>query len=111
MIFNETVQIILLICLLIVGFTLLSLSLSRHYSHVANKRQRLSTKMTLVYRGVGYSLLIASTALSISTWDIALALVYWFATSSLVTLVLSFILSFKPQWLVFATLDRYKRAR
>jgi len=104
MIFSEPVLIILLILLLMVGFTLLSLSLSRHYSHVTDKRQRLANKTKLLLRFIGYSLLIISAIISEKVWGIALGGVYWFATTMLVATVLSIILTYKPRWLSFIPL-------
>ncbi len=101
MIFSETVLIILLIFLLMVGFTLLSLSLSRHYSHVTDKQQRLSKKTKLLFRFIGYSFLIMAVIISVNIWGIALGAVYWFATTTLVATVLSMILTYKPRWLSF----------
>jgi len=108
MILSETVlMILLLICLLMVAFTLLSLSLSRHYRHVTNKRTRLTRKNILMVRFIGYSFLIAAAIISINIWGIVLGLVYGFATTTLVTIVLSAILTFKPRLLSFIPLSLY----
>jgi hypothetical protein len=107
MTFNEIILTILIL-LLTIGFTLLSLSLSRHYSHVSNKRQRLGKSAILLFRFIGYSFLIAAAILSISFWGIALGLVYLFATTTLVAIVLSTILTFKPRWLSLIPLSLQK---
>lgn len=98
---NETVLIILLILVLMTGYTLLSLSLSRHYSHVTDKRQRLPKKTKLLFRAIGYSLLILAALISVNLWGIVLGGVYWFTTTTLVTIVISILLSFKPRLLSF----------
>jgi hypothetical protein len=105
MIWNETaLLVLLLIFLLIVAFTLLSLSLSRHYSDVTNKRQRLSQNFILLFRLVGYGFLLASVTLSVSLWGLGLGLVYCFGTATVVVILLSMILTFKPKWLLFIPL-------
>jgi hypothetical protein len=105
MIWNETVLLVLLlILLLIVAFTLLSLSLSRHYSDVTNKRQRLPQHFILLFRFVGYGFLLVSVTLSITLWGLGLGLVYCFGTATIVVTLLSMVLTFKPKWLSFIPL-------
>jgi len=87
--------------LLVFGFTLLSLSLPRHYSQVYNERQQLSVRILWRLRISGYILIIASMILAINTWGVALGLVYWFAYATPVTFFLSLVFAFKPRWLAF----------
>ena len=86
------------------GFTLISLSLARHYGQVNKKRKQLSTRLLWVYRLSGYVLLLAGVVLAIYVWGIMLGLVYWLAYATLVTFLLSLILAFKPNYLSFLLL-------
>jgi len=92
-------MILLLLPLLMIAFVFLSLSLSRHYSDVTDKRQHLPKNIALLFRLIGYSFFIAATVLSVNFWGVALGLVYWFGTATLVVLALSLILTFMPKWL------------
>lgn len=94
------------IILLTLGFTLLSLSLPRHFHQVSYcktniKRKQFTTRHVWIFRGCGYALLFTSIFLTTQERGITLGLVYWFASATLVTLLLSLILSFKPRWLAF----------
>ena len=92
------------ILLLALGFSLLSLSMSRHYTQVINSRQRLSTKAVWLYRLLGYGILIAGLVLALMFWGVTLGLVYWFGTAMLVVLPLSLTLTYKPHWLLMIPL-------
>ncbi|MEI6893044.1 MAG: DUF3325 domain-containing protein [Colwellia sp.] len=92
-------SIILQIILLLLGFTLLSLSMSRHFSQVTNKRQRLAKSTVWLFRMLGYGLIIVSVLVAINAWGVVLGLVYCFGTAMLVTLLLSLILAYRPRWL------------
>ena len=89
------------ILVLIFGFILLSLSLTRHYNRVTEQRVRLSKRVMLVFRLGGLSLLIIAIILAVNIWGVALGLVYWFALATLVILLLSMLLTYKPQYLFF----------
>ncbi len=89
------------IVLQLIGFSLLSLSMSRHYSHVVNRRQRIPKITMWLLRVVGYGMLLTAVILAINSWGMALGLVYCFATATLVTILLALLLTYKPYWLSF----------
>lgn len=88
------------VLLLSLSFVLLSLSLSRHYSHVMGKRFRLPNKTKWLYKGTGYCLLIIALIFSIYGWGVTLGLVYFLGSIMLISFLLSLILSYKPHWLI-----------
>ena len=92
------------ILLFIAAFTLLSLSISRHYSQVTNSRQRLNKKQVWLFRFNGYCLIVLAMYLAISAWGVTLGLVYCCGTAMLVALTVSLILSYRPRWLSFITM-------
>ncbi len=94
-------SILIELILLMFGFILLSLSLSRHYNKVHNKHSQLSTRTLWIFRVSGYALLLTSIILGINLWGLTLGLVYWFASAMLIALLITLILSFKPHWLSF----------
>lgn len=86
--------ILLQIILQLLGFTLLSLSLQRHFNDVFSQTQRLKKSTCLLFRCIGFTLLIVTTVNAISTWGAALGLVYAFATATLVATVLAVLLAY-----------------
>ncbi|MFY8328235.1 DUF3325 domain-containing protein [Pseudoalteromonas sp. ZZD1] len=86
--------ILLQIILQLLGFTLLSLSLQRHYNDVIGQARRLKKSTYLLFRCLGIALLIVATANAIYTWGTALGLVYVFATATLVATTLAILLAY-----------------
>lgn len=76
------------------GFALLSLSLQRHYSDVFGQAQRLKKRSNILFRYVGFTLLVVATVNAIYTWGTALGLVYAFATATLVATTLAILLAY-----------------
>jgi hypothetical protein len=90
------------ILLQLLGFALLSLSISRNYSKViksANKRQ--SKRTTWVFRACGYSLLILAVFSALNTWGLALGLVYSFAIATLTASFIVILLTYKSHYFTF----------
>lgn len=87
------------ILLQLLGFTLLSLSLSRHYSQVINNAIRPTKRMILGMRISGYILLFLAVFFALNSWGVALGLVYSFATVTLVATLLTTLLTYKPNYL------------
>ena len=92
------------ILLLIFGFALLSLSMSRHYNDVMVRRQRLTKNTILLFRVIGYSSLIIAAIVAVNVWGLALGLVYWFGTATLVTTLLSLTLTYHAHCLLLILL-------
>ncbi|GHE95979.1 DUF3325 domain-containing protein [Thalassotalea profundi] len=84
--------------ILFLGFLCLSLSLSRHYNQVAPKK-RLSTRNLWLYRISGYILLLLAGIYAVYEWGFTLGLVYWCAIATIVSLLITLTLTFKPRWL------------
>ena len=85
--------------LLLLGILFLSLSLSRHFNQVASKK-RLSTRNFWLYRISGYIFLLLAGIYAADVWGLTLGLVYWCAISTVVSLLITLTLTFKPRWLV-----------
>lgn len=90
--------------LLMLGFIMLSLSMSRHYCHVTDKQLLLTKNNVWVFRTIGYSLLIIAIILAVIYWGVALGLVYCFGTTTLASIMLSMILTYRSHWLAFIPL-------
>lgn len=89
------------ILLQLLGFTLLSLSLSRHYSQVINNAIRPTKRMIFGMRISGCILLFFAVFFALKSWGVALGLVYSFATATLVATLLAILLTYKPHYLTF----------
>ncbi|MCL1045328.1 DUF3325 domain-containing protein [Shewanella electrodiphila] len=89
------------ISLQLLGFTLLSLSLSRHYDQVINSVKRPSKPIVWTLRLSGYGILLLAIIQGIKSWGLALGLVYSFATATLVATLLAMLLTYKPHYLTF----------
>ena len=87
--------------LLALGFIMLSLSMQRHYKQVARRGDTYCNRLEWLLRLSGYCILIISGALALNVWGIALGIVYWCAIATLVTLLLSFVLTYTPHKLRF----------
>lgn len=86
--------ILLQILLQVFGFTLLSLSLQRHYNEVLGQRTRLTKRLSALFRCAGFTLLIVAIFNAIYVWGTALGLVYSFATATLVATALAIIFAY-----------------
>jgi len=90
------------ILLQLLGFILLSLSLSRNYSKVIKSANKRPTKRTSwIFRACGYSLLIIAVFWALNSWGVALGLVYSFATATLTATFIVILLTYKPHCLAF----------
>lgn len=89
------------VIVLMFGFIFLSLSLSRHYKEVTHKKQHLTKNIKWIFKCSGYILLVCAAALLINVSGLTLGLVYWCALASLITFLLSIILAYKPDVLLF----------
>ncbi len=89
------------ILLQLLGFTLLSLSLSRNYSKVINRAKRPTNRTSWVFRACGYALLIIAVFWALNSWGIALGLVYSFATATLTATFIVILLTYKPHYMSF----------
>jgi len=87
-------QILIQITLQLLGFTLLSLSLQRHYNDVFSKAQRLKKSTCILLRCAGFTMLIVAIINAIYVWGTALGLVYGFATATLVATALAIIFAY-----------------
>lgn len=94
------ISLIIEIVLLMLGFTLLSLSMTRHYADVTKRGVRLGKGQIKLLRIAGYLLIMIALCYSIFVWNIALGLVYCFGTASLVSLFISLTLTYRPSWLL-----------
>ena len=95
----STMLILMQIVLQLLAFTLLSLSLTRHYSQVMSQAQRLAKATVLAFRVSGYLLLTIAIFYAVYNWGWALGLVYSLATATLVTTFLALLLTYKPHYL------------
>ncbi len=92
------------ILLQLLAFTLLSLSLTRHYTQVMSQAQRLAKSTVLTFRVSGYLLLTTAIVYAVYNWGWALGLVYSLATATLVSTLLAVLLTYKPHYLAFVIL-------
>lgn len=100
----STMLILMQILLQLLAFTLLSLSLTRHYTQVMSQAQRLAKSTVLTFRVSGYLLLIIAIVYGVYSWGLALGLVYSLATATLVSTFLAVLLTYKPHYLAFVIL-------
>ena len=89
------------ILLQLLGFTLLSLSLSRNYSQITNRANRPTKCTSWAFRACGYTLLIIAVIWALNCWGIALGLVYSFATATLTATLIVILLTYKPHYMAF----------
>ena len=90
------------ILLQLLGFTLLSLSISRNYSKVIKSANtRPTNRTTWVFRACGYTLLIIAVIWALNCWGIALGLVYSFAIATLTALFIVILLTYKSHYFAF----------
>ncbi|MBE0380472.1 DUF3325 domain-containing protein [Pseudoalteromonas prydzensis] len=87
-------QILIQIILQLLGFTLLSLSLQRHYNDVFSQAQRLKKNTCILLRCMGFTMIVVAVVHAINTWGNALGLVYAFATASLVASALAVLFAY-----------------
>lgn len=90
------------ILLQLLGFTLLSLSLSRNYSKaIKSANKRLTKRTSWILRACGYFLLILAIFLALNSLGVALGLVYSFATATLTATFTVILLTYKPHYMAF----------
>lgn len=82
------------IVLQLLGFTLLCLSLPRHYSEVFGAAHRATKTASLVLKCMGFAIIIAAIVIAINRWGTALGLVYFLATATLITTLLAIVLAY-----------------
>lgn len=95
------------ILLQLLGFTLLSLSISRHYSQVITNAKPPTQRIIWGIRISGYTLLLLAVIYALKNWGLTLGLVYFFATTTLVATFLAILWTYKPHYLAFI-LVRFK---
>jgi hypothetical protein len=96
-----TMEILTQISLQILGFTLLSLSLPRHYYQVINSVKRPSKPIIWTMRLSGYTILLLAVIYAFKNWGVILGFVYFFATTTLVATFLTILWTYKPHYLAF----------
>lgn len=93
---------IILSCFFIfIGFFALSLSMKRHFKQCYPQRKMPSLKLLFVFRIIGYVSLSISMYLCIITKGLGLGLVFWFGLLTIVALLQSLLLTYKPLWIAF----------
>jgi len=83
-----------------IGFIALSLSMKRHFKQCYPQMKIPSLKLLFVFRVGGYTSLIISLYLCIIAQAFGLGLVLWFGLLTLVALLQSLLLTYKPQWVI-----------
>ncbi len=82
------------IVLQLLGFSLLVLSLPRHYSEIFGAAQRATKMARLVFKCMGFSVIIVAIVFALNSWGAALGLVYFFATATLIVTLLAILLAY-----------------
>jgi hypothetical protein len=93
--------ILIQILLQFIGFSYLSLSITRYYRPVTNQSLRAPKRTVWALLVCGYTLLLIAIILALNGWGVALGLVYSFATATLAATFLAILLAFKPHYLAF----------
>ncbi len=83
----------------LLGFSLLALSLNRHYQQVAGRTKRLSKIKIKWFRIAGYGILCVSAAIIIVLKGFAVGMTYWLALATLDALCIALILTYRAKWL------------
>lgn len=91
---------ILSVFFIYIGFIALSLSMKRHFKQCYPQRKIPSLKLLFVFRVGGYISLIISMYLCIIAQAFGLGLVLWFGLLTIVALLQSLLLTYKPQWVL-----------
>lgn len=93
--------ILIQILLQFIGFSYLSLSITRHYSAVTNQSLRPPKRTVWGLLVCGYTLLLIAVVFALHSWGVALGLVYSFSTATLAATFIAILLAFKPHYLAF----------
>lgn len=82
--------------LAVLGFTLLALSLARHYRDIFGKT--LSPMRGRTFRTAGCLLMAASMASAITAQGIGTGLVLWFALLTVAALIVGLSITYRDKW-------------
>lgn len=83
------------------GFILLSLAMQRHYSQLKPKQKKPSRQQVFILRFIGSVCLITACTLCIVSDGVGVGLAYWTGLLTFSAVLLSLLLSYRPQWIFF----------
>lgn len=84
-----------------IGFVMLALAMNRHYSQLQPKQKKPSIRKTVIFRLIGLVWLIAACMLCIASDGLGVGLAYWTGLLTFAAVLLSLLLSYRPQWILF----------
>ncbi|NRA55848.1 MAG: DUF3325 domain-containing protein [Gammaproteobacteria bacterium] len=85
--------------LILLGFFLISLSMKRHFKQLYPQKKMASLRQLFIFRVCGYAALLLAMSLFIAVQGLGYGLVVYLGLLTLVALLQSLLLTYKPQWL------------
>ncbi len=84
------------------GFIALNIAMKRHYKQLIAKQTTHFKRYQMLSKVFAYTALIISCYLSVLHSGMANGLLYWLAFLTMAAFLNSFLLTYRPQWLMFS---------